>query len=438
VPQGVFSNVKADYIFGDWQAVRDTGTERRMLSDKGRRSNGRCVGNQINFYQGRTDATPNGFAPLKITAEGAGKFCFSTTGSKEGSDIAQDLLNSALLRARELYASTAPEVEGAESAPQTDSCTEQSPSQPSMNIGLIGDVANGKSTMIRAITGKRTQSHSSEQQKHGMTIRLGFANASVLLCKQTGACGLYLFRQDEILGELGKQPVCAGCNGPATVATRVCFIDCPGHAELMATMLSGASAFDAVILAAAANTPCPSPQAPRQHLDALQASGRDFQGCIAIAQTKAELLVRVGGDRPGETLPEGKLAAHASTARGNLRKTLASDTPFFPMCAPLGVGLEPLAAWLANLALKGQSNLSKLGQRVFRTLRSFDVNFSGTKATELVGGVLGGSISGPGSFTRGETLEIRPGLTLPANRDKTQTPSRPSKAVSTFDDVCPL
>jgi len=376
---------------------------------------------------------PSGFAALKITAEGAGKFCLSTSGPKESSDIAQAFLTNALSRARELYASNDPGPAGPAIVSQPDSCAHQSPSQPTLNIGLIGDVANGKSTMIRAITGKRTQSHSSEQQKHGMTIRLGFANASVLLCEHAGVCGLYSFRQDEIPGELDKQPFCACCSGPATVVTRVSFIDCPGHAELMATMLSGSSAFDAVILAAAANTPCPSPQA-RQHLDALQASGRDFEGRIAIAQTKAELLVRADGTQPGEASSSHKLAAHMSNAREKLRKTLASDAPFFPACAPLGVGLEPLAAWLASVASKEKAGPSKQGQRLFRTLRSFDVNFAGTSATELVGGVLGGSVAGPGSFHRGETLEIRPGLALPANQVTTQISSKASSAFK----VCPL
>jgi ABC-type phosphate/phosphonate transport system ATPase subunit len=35
--------------------------------------------------------------------------------------------------------------------------------QPFLSVGLIGDVANGKSTLVRAMTGKRTQSSSSTE-----------------------------------------------------------------------------------------------------------------------------------------------------------------------------------------------------------------------------------------------------------------------------------
>jgi translation initiation factor 2 gamma subunit (eIF-2gamma) len=49
------------------------------------------------------------------------------------------------------------------------------------------------------------------------------------------------------------------------------FINCPGHAELMAMMLAGASAFefDDAVFAAAANTPGPSPQAMQHNRNAF-------------------------------------------------------------------------------------------------------------------------------------------------------------------------
>ena len=37
--------------------------------------------------------------------------------------------------------------------------------QPIFNIGSIGHVAHGKSTLVRSITGVRTQKHSDEQEK---------------------------------------------------------------------------------------------------------------------------------------------------------------------------------------------------------------------------------------------------------------------------------
>lgn len=161
--------------------------------------------------------------------------------------------------------------------------------QPTINIGVIGDVANGKSTLVKALSGKKTQAHSSEQQQHGITIRPGFANAGVLQCQ---TCNSYSFLAESD-GNGEHLPLCSKCKSTTKVVQRFSLIYCPGHAELMATMLAGASAFDAVLLAAAANVPCPTPQA-KQHLQAINLSGilkkKAGRACIAIAQTKAELV----------------------------------------------------------------------------------------------------------------------------------------------------
>jgi len=61
--------------------------------------------------------------------------------------------------------------------------------QAIINIGVIGHVANGKSTIVRNITGTETQRHSGEQTT-GLTIRNGYANAKIYKCNNTN-CKLY-------------------------------------------------------------------------------------------------------------------------------------------------------------------------------------------------------------------------------------------------------
>merc|ERR1719160_924710 len=60
--------------------------------------------------------------------------------------------------------------------------------QPTLTIGVVGDVANGKSTLVKALTGKATQQHSSERSEHGKTIRLGFANGRFHQCPECTLC----------------------------------------------------------------------------------------------------------------------------------------------------------------------------------------------------------------------------------------------------------
>ena len=56
-------------------------------------------------------------------------------------------------------------------------------SQPVVNVGIIGHVAHGKSTLVKQITGIKTQKHANEQ-KSGRTVKLGYANVKIYQCEK--------------------------------------------------------------------------------------------------------------------------------------------------------------------------------------------------------------------------------------------------------------
>ena len=103
-------------------------------------------------------------------------------------------------------------------------------SQPMMNIGLVGHVDHGKTTLTQALTGKWTDQHS-EEMKRGISIKLGYADADFYKISLKNGKKYYTSEPDKELFNDGKKEH----------IRRVSFVDAPGHETLMAVMLSGAA-----------------------------------------------------------------------------------------------------------------------------------------------------------------------------------------------------
>ena len=112
--------------------------------------------------------------------------------------------------------------------------------QPEVNIGLIGHVDHGKTTLTNALSGVWTDRHS-EEVKRGISIKLGYADTTFFQGKDKDGNDFYTTKtNDERLV------------GPAKKLRRISFVDAPGHETLMATMLSGAALMDGALLLVAA------------------------------------------------------------------------------------------------------------------------------------------------------------------------------------------
>ena len=87
--------------------------------------------------------------------------------------------------------------------------------QPEINIGMVGHVDHGKSTLTQRLTGKWTDTHS-EEKKKGITIRLGYANATFYKCDK---CKYFV--------PLKKCPKCEGTGAKSKEDVVTC-PDCQG------------------------------------------------------------------------------------------------------------------------------------------------------------------------------------------------------------------
>ena len=249
---------------------------------------------------------------------------------------------------------------------------------PDMNIGVVGHVDHGKTTLVQALTGVWTARHS-EEMRRSMTIKLGYADGNIAVCEG-------LEPPDSYTTEL----VCRD-GTPAKLIRRVSYVDAPGHEILMATMLAGATLMDAALLVIAANEPCPQPQT-REHLMALEIIGVKQ---LIVVQNKLDVVDKERAKKNYEEIVDF------------LSKTSYADAPIIPVSALHKTNIDALVMAMAKLFTPPPRNLS--GPALMYVARSFDVNKPGTKPNELVGGVLGGSLL-QGVIRVGDEVEIKPGV----------------------------
>lgn len=252
--------------------------------------------------------------------------------------------------------------------------------QPEVNIGMVGHVDHGKTTLTQALTGEWTDRHS-EEIKRGISIKLGYADAAFYKCPKCQGTDAYTTEAEH-----------KKCGGTATTLLRtVSFVDSPGHETLMATMLSGAAIMDGALLLVGANEPCPRPQT-KEHLMALNIIGVKN---IVIVQNKVDLV------------SEDKAMENYNQIKAFVKGTVAEHAPIVPVSAQQRVNIEPLIEAIERLIPTPKRDATKAARMPIA--RSFDINLPGTRPKELKGGVLGGSIS-QGVFKVGDDIEIIPGL----------------------------
>ena len=250
---------------------------------------------------------------------------------------------------------------------------------PEVNIGLVGHVSHGKTTLVQALTSKLTLTHS-EELRRGITIRLGYADASIYKCKN---CNRYQTNSEK----------CIYCFGEAELVRTISFIDAPGHETLMATVLTGASLMDGAILVIAANEKCPQPQT-REHLTALEAVGIKN---VVIAQTKIDLVSKE------------RALENYNQIKNFIKGSIIENSPIIPVSSQYKINIDAIIEAIEKIIPTPKRDPSKSPRMLIA--RSFDINKPGTRPKDLKGGILGGSII-RGVLRLGDEIEIKPGVKI--------------------------
>lgn len=235
-----------------------------------------------------------------------------------------------------------------------------------INVGIVGHIDHGKTTLLQKLSGKWADTHS-EELKRGITIKLGYADA--IIRRENGK----LTTSKESKGE------------PIRYIT---FVDAPGHEMLMATMLSGAAIMDCAILVVSASEGI-KPQT-QEHLIALKA--KRIKNVI-IVQNKIDLVSKEQAIENYKKIKEF------------VKGSIAENSPIIPISANQGVNLDKVLEELCKIPITKPKESEK---PIFLLARSFDINKPGTEIQKLHGGILGGALKS-GKLKVGDTIEIKPG-----------------------------
>jgi translation initiation factor 2 subunit 3 len=281
--------------------------------------------------------------------------------------------------------------------------------QPIFNIGMLGHVANGKSTITKAITATSTQKHSSEKKNNNITIKLGYANAKIYKCIQCESPSCYQsFSSDT------KNPLCKINNEHINLQlqTHVSFIDCPGHNMLMSTMLNGTCLMNAAMIVESCSYVNPNISSKEEkfikaqtveHLIAAEIMGIDN---FMVALNKVDLVSRKIADKNMEILKDFIVG------------TAAENTSIIPVSANFGINIDVICKYICEKMPipKPLINLNNDIKPKMIIIRSFSINKPGVNVFDLSGGVLGGSIV-EGILSVGMDILIKPGFIEKINND---------------------
>ncbi len=240
--------------------------------------------------------------------------------------------------------------------------------QPTINIGMIGSVSNGKSTVTEKVTGVKTQKHSKELERN-ITMKLGYANAKIFKCNSCLPPQCYQPHHSLIISI-----ECKFCGEEMELVKHISLIDSPGHASLMATMMNGTCIMDTTILVESASNIEPTQQS-KEHLFAINMTG---------LETKITCLNKV------DLVKKDVAIERINSLKHFLVGTMAENSFMIPVAANYGINIDVLCEYICKYIDEPLRDYNCKLKMVI--IRSFNINKPNSPCEKLEGGVIGGSI----------------------------------------------
>ena len=262
--------------------------------------------------------------------------------------------------------------------------------QPTIIIGSVGEVANGKSSVLREITGTNLMRFKKEAEKN-MTIKLGYTNTKIYKCPNCPKPYCYQVTNDKL--------ECKQCDAILELCLNVSFVDAPGHNDLQATALSGANNMDYCFLLISTDNVLEMGGSGgggyiNEHYKAI--SSLSLLDKTLILQNKIDLVKK-----------------EKAIAQYELIKSKYNIKNVIPISAQFGYNIEYILQYIVE-KIQNPVHTPEFYEKINKPLkmsiiRTFDINKPGTNIYDLCGGVIGGTIK-QGQVKIGDRVKIVPGI----------------------------
>ena len=243
--------------------------------------------------------------------------------------------------------------------------------QPIINIGTLGSVSEGKSTLVKKLSGITTQCHSREKIRN-ITIKQGYGNMKIFETSD----GILTTNEEN-----------------NKLVNHISWVDCPGHMDRIQTALGSISLMDGVILIIAVKDKLETKPQLIQHLLGIKLAGIKK---LIVCLNKIDLVSK-------DVLLEYKKDVDELFNKYGIKPNYIIPTSFNK-----GIGLN----WVLNAIQELFNPTSWLEKTkdvpILKISRSFDINKPGIDWSDVKGGVIGGTIVS-GQFKVGDMIELKPG-----------------------------
>jgi translation initiation factor 2 subunit 3 len=257
--------------------------------------------------------------------------------------------------------------------------------QPLVIISTQGSVANGKTSIIKCLT-KKSLMRFKKEAENNMTIKLGYTNAKIMKCIKCPEPFCYQINNLK----------CNQCEEDTELKLNVSFIDSPGHNDLQATALSGASTMDYCLLLVSTDNELENrgDEYVNEHYKTIKFL--DMIDKTVILQNKIDLVTKEKALEQFRTIKNKYEIKNIIPISAQYEHNINYLLQFLVEKIPYPINEDLINK--INSPLKGT------------VIRSFDVNKKSISVEDINCAVIGGTIR-TGMIKIGDKIKLLPGIT---------------------------